>query len=88
MRPANEATSIASSRDPDRDELLLDLQVASATSLVLGRHLADIAELVGLDRDSEDLAIVPRVRELVSDPRVQEVLNEFDAKRRRANRRI
>jgi hypothetical protein len=34
--------------------------------------------MVGLDRDVEDLAITPRVRDLVSDARVREVLDEFD----------
>jgi len=55
-------------------------------AIVLGNHLADIAELVGLDRGVEDLAITPRVRELVSDPRVRRVLDEFEEARRRAHR--
>jgi len=81
-----------------REERLAMLAALGATELadrvdhmmtvafVLGNHLADIAELVGLDRDVEDLAITPRVRELVSDPRVRQVLDEFEEARRRARR--
>jgi hypothetical protein len=52
-------------------------------AVVLGNHLADIAELVRLDRDVEDLSITPRVRELVSDPRVRQVLDEFEGSQTR-----
>lgn len=44
---------------------------------MLGEQLADIAELVGLDREAEDLAIPPRVRQLVTDLRVANVRAEF-----------
>jgi hypothetical protein len=53
-------------------------------AIVLGNQLADIAELVGLDRDVEDLSITSHVRELVSHPRVRQVLDEFEEARRLA----
>jgi hypothetical protein len=65
----------------------LPRDIMATTAIVLGNHLADIAELVGLDRDSEDLVITPRVRELVSDPRVRQVLDEFKEVRRNAHHR-
>ncbi len=68
-----------------REELVERLDVTMMTALTLGNHLADIAELIGLDRDVEDLAITPRVRQLVSDPRVRQVLEE-DAEIRRIRR--
>ncbi|OHU47137.1 hypothetical protein BKG82_26120 [Mycobacteroides chelonae] len=64
-------------------ELAERLDHMMAVVIVLGDHLADIAELVGLDRDVEDLAITPRVRELVEDPRVRQVLDEFEEAVRR-----
>lgn len=66
-------------------ELAQRCDLMATTAIVLGNHLADIAELVGLDRDSEDLAITPRVRELISDPRVRQVLLEFEEAVRRAH---
>lgn len=66
-------------------ELADRLDHTMTVAMVLGGHLADIAELVGLDRDVEDLAITPRVRELVSDPRVRQVLDEFEEARRHAH---
>ena len=81
----------------ERLAMLVDLGVTEladrldhmmTVAFVLGNHLADIAELVGLDRDVEDLAITPRVRELVSDPRVRQVLDEFEEARRRARRPV
>lgn len=63
-------------------ELAETLDRTMTVSIVLGDHLADIAELVGLDRDVEDLAITPRLRELVKDPRVRQVLDEFEDARR------
>lgn len=65
------------------EKLRLDLYIAMTGQLVLGGHLADIAELIGLERDCEDLVITPRVRQLVEDPRVQEVLEEFKTHRPR-----
>lgn len=41
-------------------ELRVSLYVAMCTSHGLGTQLADIAEAMGMDRDSEDLAITPR----------------------------
>ena len=67
-------------------ELADRLDHMMTVAIVLGNHLADIAELVGLDREVEDLAITPRVRELISDPRVRQVLDEFEEARRRAHR--
>lgn len=61
------------------DELVDRLDQMGTVAVILGNHLADIAELVGLDRDVEDLVITPRVRQLVADPRVRVVLEEFDA---------
>lgn len=55
------------------------LNLMMGVAETLGDALADIAELVGLDRSCEDLAITPRVRQLVQDPRVREVLEEFRA---------
>lgn len=52
-----------------------------SVAIALSSQLADIAELVGLERDAEDLDIVPAVRELVSDPRVQLVLGEIRKRR-------
>lgn len=36
------------------------LYITQCTSYSLGTQLADIAEAMGMDRDSEDLAITPR----------------------------
>ncbi|TDZ92120.1 hypothetical protein CCUG60885_04234 [Mycobacteroides salmoniphilum] len=58
-------------------ELAERCDMMASVAIVLSDQLADIAELVGLGRDAEDLAIPPRVRQLVSDPRVAEVLAEF-----------
>jgi hypothetical protein len=44
-----------------------DRHLIMTTAAVLGEHLADIAELVGLQRDSEDLAITPRVQAVVAE---------------------
>ncbi|TEA09195.1 hypothetical protein [Mycobacteroides salmoniphilum] len=75
MRPREDR--LAALRKLTTDELVERLDCMGAVAVVLGNHLADVAELVGLDRNSEDLAIPPRVRQLVSDPRVAEVLVEF-----------
>ncbi len=75
MRPREDR--LAALRMLTTDELVERLDCMGTVAVVLGNHLADIAELVGLDRDSEDLAIPPRVRQLVSDPRVAVVLAEF-----------
>ncbi len=58
-------------------ELAERCDMMATVAITLGDQLADIAELVGLGRDAEDLAIPPRVRQLVSDPRVADVLAEF-----------
>lgn len=68
---------LARLRNLSTDELIDRLDHMGTVAIVLGDHLADIAELVGLDRDAEDLAIPPRVRQLVNDPRVAEVLAEY-----------
>lgn len=65
-------------------ELADRLDCMMTIAVVLGDHLADIAELVGLDRDVEDLAITPRVRELVKDPRVRQVLDELSMAMRKS----
>lgn len=49
------------------EQLRYDLYVAMSTSHNLGGALADIAEMIGMDRESEDLAIVPRVRQFVNE---------------------
>lgn len=58
--------------------------VGLGVQLALSSQLADIAELVGLPRDTEDLAIPPAVRALVEDPRVQAVLEELCQRRKAA----
>lgn len=80
MRPREER--LAMMRKLSTEELVDRLDRMGSVAVVLGDHLADIAELVGLDRDVEDLAITPRVRQLVEDPRVRVVLEEFEAERR------
>lgn len=75
MRPREDRLAMMSKLTID--DLVEQLDCMGTVAVVLGNHLSDIAELVGLDRDSEDLAIPPRVRQLVSDPRVAEVLAEF-----------
>jgi hypothetical protein len=47
-------------------------------ALVLGNPSRGHCRNGRSDRDVEDLAIRPRVRDLVSDARVREVLDEFD----------
>lgn len=68
---------LAALRKLTTDELVDQLDCMASVAIVLGDHLADIAELVGLDRDVEDLAITPRVRRLMADPRVAEVVAEY-----------
>lgn len=80
VRPREER--LASLAELGVTELAETLDRMMTVAVVLGDQLADIAELVGLDRDVEDLAITPRVRELVKDPRVREVLDEFEDARR------
>lgn len=81
MRPLNER--LAALAALDKDELVERVDHFMTVTIVLGNQLADIAELVGLDRDAEDLTITPRVRELVCDPRVRPVVDEYiDAVRR------
>lgn len=48
-------------------ELRFNLYIAQTTSHNLGSQLADIAESIGMPRDSEDLAITPRVLRFVAD---------------------
>lgn len=74
-----------------REERLQKLRVLSVDALVeqcdsmatvaiaLGDQLATIAELLGMDRNSEDLAIVGCVEALVRDVRVRKVLDEAAA---------
>lgn len=81
-RPIDER--LAALAELSKDDLVERVDHFMTVTIVLGNHLADIAELVGLDRDAEDLTITPRVRELVSDPRVRQVLDEFTETRRRA----
>jgi hypothetical protein len=69
VRPREER--LASLAELGVTELAETLDRMMTVTVGLGEHLADIAELVGLDRDVEDLAITPRVRELVKDPRVR-----------------
>jgi hypothetical protein len=75
MRPLDER--LAALAALDKDDLVERVDHFMTVTIVLGNQLADIAELVGLDRDAEDLTITPRVRELVSDPRVRPVVEEF-----------
>ncbi|WP_157931693.1 hypothetical protein [Mycobacteroides abscessus] len=51
----------------------------ATVAITLGDQLATIAELLGMDRNSEDLAVVGRVEALVRDVRVREVLDEAAA---------
>jgi hypothetical protein len=81
MRPIDER--LAALAELSKDELVDRVDHFMTVTIGLGSQLADIAELVGLDRDAEDLTITPRVRELVSDPRVRQVLDEFAETRRR-----
>lgn len=56
------------------EELRISLYVAQTTSHALGSQLADIAEAMGMDRNSEDLAITPRAVAALkrSQPAIQE----------------
>lgn len=75
MRPLEER--LAALAELDKNDLVERVDHFMTVTIVLGNQLADIAELVGLDRDAEDLTITPRVRELVNDPRVRPVVEEF-----------
>lgn len=44
---------------------------------VLGAQVAGIAGLAGVDRDINNLAITPRVRELVTGPHMRGVADDF-----------
>lgn len=50
-------------RDPS--DLAETADHLATVAMVLGEHLADIAEMVGLDREAEDLAIPPNVKRVV-----------------------
>ncbi len=64
----------------DTDTLVETADHMATVAVVLGEHLADIAEMVGLDRDAEDLAIPPNVKRLVDERgRYAEALNEIRA---------
>ncbi|MFV8176894.1 hypothetical protein [Mycolicibacterium peregrinum] len=50
----------------------------ATVAIVLGDHLADIAEMVGLDRDTEDLAIPPNVKRVVDEhEQLSQTINEI-----------
>lgn len=52
-------------------ELRFNLGIAMTTSHNLGSQLADIAEAIGMPRDSEDLAITPRVLRFIAEAQSQ-----------------
>ncbi|MCA4726652.1 hypothetical protein [Mycolicibacterium fortuitum] len=51
----------------DKPTLVDTADHMATVAFVLGEHLADIAEMVGLDRDAEDLAIPPNVKRVVDE---------------------
>lgn len=51
----------------DKNTLVETADHMATVALVLGEHLADIAEMVGLDRETEDLAIPPNVKRVVDE---------------------
>lgn len=64
----------------DKPTLVETADHMATVALVLGEHLADIAEMVGLDRETEDLAIPPNVKRVVDEHgRYAAALNEIRA---------
>lgn len=72
IRPRAERVALLS--DLTVPELVERLDHIESVAFTLGEHLADIAELLGLDRGAEDLAIAARARQLLSDPRARAIL--------------
>lgn len=74
-RRLNEDARIIAENDPtlvhdlaaEVTELRHSLYVTQTTSHNLGSQLADIAEAIGMPRDSEDLAITPRVLSFIAE---------------------
>lgn len=64
----------------DKSELVETADRMATVAVTLGEHLADIAAMVGLDRDTDDLAIPPNVKRVVDEhQRYAQALNEIRA---------